>query len=173
MTLDAVQDQLRLCVFLSELKAQRLAVRLRQQAHPGALAAELQRWVAPRLLHQLVGQARHRLRVVHAAAAPGQSSATKARRLPPALALAFARRLQGWLLSAWAEALKAQAPQIIAATEDPGDGITLRFVIDKPPGMKALADAAAGVQAAEPAATHQAVPSPAVRVEVAPGHRCG
>ncbi|MCI0421649.1 MAG: hypothetical protein L0312_20890, partial [Acidobacteria bacterium] len=35
VTLDGPQDQIRVCIFMSEVKAQKLAVRLRQQAHAG------------------------------------------------------------------------------------------------------------------------------------------
>src|SRR4030095_4357273 len=37
VTLDAPQDQIRVCIYISEVKAQKLAVRLRQQSHTGSL----------------------------------------------------------------------------------------------------------------------------------------
>lgn len=170
LTLDAVRDEIRACVFVSETKAQKLAVQLRQQGHAGALAAAFHRWIAPRLTHLLSGHARHRLRFVHPAIAPGQPAAALARRIPPATAQAYADRLRGWLVHGFGEALKTQVAQIVAATENAADGITLRFVIGQPPGLKAICDAAAGAAAA-PLAAGGAPAS--VRVEVQPGHRCG
>ena len=49
VTLDCPKDEIRICIFLSEVKAQRLAVRLRRQSHPGAVAAGFQKYVGRRL----------------------------------------------------------------------------------------------------------------------------
>jgi hypothetical protein len=148
LVLDAVRDEARVCVYLSEVKAQRLAVRLRQQGHAGAIAASFHRWIAPRLVHLLTGHARHRLRIVHAGTQPGQTPAMQAQRLAPAMARPFAEQLRGWLVQGFADAMKNQLPQIIAAIEHPSQGVTLRFTIDKPPGLKALADSAVGAASA-------------------------
>ena len=42
VTLDVPQDQIRVCVYLSEVKAQQLAVRLRQQSHAGSVGCRIQ-----------------------------------------------------------------------------------------------------------------------------------
>jgi hypothetical protein len=172
LTLDAVRDEVRGCVFLSEAKAQQLAVKLRQQSHAGALAAAFHRWIAPRLTHLFSGHARHRLRIVHASVAPGQSAAALVRRIAPASARAYSERLRGWLVQGFGEAIKSQAQQIIAATENAADGITLRFTVAQPPGLKALCAMAAGAAPA-PAGDSAAGEPASVRVEIAPGHRCG
>lgn len=172
MTLDAVRDEARICVFLSEAKAQKLAVKLRQQTHLGSLATAFDQWVTPRLTHLLSGHARHRLRIVDAAAAPGLPAAARVRRLAPNVAQAFGERVRGWLLQGFAQALKTQAQQIIAATENASDGITLRFVITQPPGLKALTAAAAGATSTPGPSSANAAPA-GIRVEVASGHHCG
>jgi len=169
VVLDMVKDEVRACVFVSEVKAQQLAVQLRQQAGAGALASRFQRWLQRRLWHLFFGQARHRLRIVHAALPPAQPAAARATRLPQAAALPFARGLQTWLVQACAEAVRTQAKAIIAATEDAADGITLRFTVAQPPGLKGLADLLAGKPAAAVAA---AAGAPTVSVSVAPGHAC-
>ena len=46
LTLDLPQDQIRVCVYLSEVKAQKLAVRMRQQSHAGALTVHFDKFVA-------------------------------------------------------------------------------------------------------------------------------
>jgi hypothetical protein len=169
LVLDAVRDEARVCVYLSEVKAQRLAVRLRQQGHAGSIAASFDRWIAPRLVHLLTGHARHRMRIVHAGTQPGQTPATQAQRLTPSMARPFAEQLRGWLVQGFADAMKTQLPQILAAIEHPSQGVTLRFVIDKPAGLKALADGAVG--AASPAAASGApapMPMPAAAHDAAP-----
>jgi hypothetical protein len=167
--LDMVKDEVRACVFVSEVKAQQLAVQLRQQAGAGPLASRFQRWLQRRLWHLFFGQARHRLRIVHAALPPGQAPAARATRLPQAAALPFARGLQTWLVQGFAEAVRAQSKAIVAATEDASDGITLRFTIAQPPGLKGLADGLAGKPAAPMPAPGAA---PTVSVTVAAGHAC-
>ena len=49
LVLDCTKDEIRVTVFLSEVKAQRLAVRLRRQAHAGAVAAHFHKYVGRRL----------------------------------------------------------------------------------------------------------------------------
>ena len=73
VTLDGPQDQIRVCIYLSEVKAQKLAVRLRQQSHAGSLAVGFSKAVARRLSHILHGHWPRRLRIVHPAIPPGQS----------------------------------------------------------------------------------------------------
>jgi hypothetical protein len=172
VTLDAVRDEVRACVFLSEAKAQGLAARLRQRMHAGTIAAAFHRWIAPRLAHLFSGHARHRLRIVHAAVAPGQPAAALVNRIPRSAALAFSERLRGWFVQGFGQALQTQAQQIIAATENAADGITLRFVMSQPPGLKALCAAAAGAAPASAEAGASGAPA-SVRVDIAAGHRCG
>ena len=56
VTLDFPEDQIRVCVFISEVKAQKLAARLRQQSHPGSLTVGFNKFVARRLGPILHGQ---------------------------------------------------------------------------------------------------------------------
>ncbi len=170
LVLDGVRDELRASVYLSEAKAQRLAAQLRGSdpgAQAGALAARFQRWLQRRLWHLFFGAARHRLRIVDAGQAPGTPPAARAMRLPQPAARAFAAQLQSWLVKGFADGLRAQAPAIVAATEDAADGITLSFGITHPPGLKALLDpASAGPAPAAPGT------APMVTMSVHPGpHR--
>ena len=173
VTLDAVQDQIRLCLFLSEAKAQKLAARLRQGVNLGQITAGVQRMLGKRLKAIFAGHAPRRLRVVHAGMKPGTSPAAAWRKLPPMAVQAFSAKLQGWLVQGLAEQLKAQSQKVIAATEDAADGITLACTIEHPPGLKSLGQAliegnATGVPEALAAGT-----PPTVRIEVHAGHRCG
>ena len=175
VTLDGVQDQVRVCAFFSEVSAQRLAARLRQASNLGLITAGFHRAIGKRLGRIFSGQAPARLHVVHAAMRPGQSPALALQNLPPIATQTFVAKLQAWLVQAFAEFIKAQAPRVIAATEDAADGITLVFTLEHPPGLKALGQAmvdrgAAGSAIAEAISKGAA---PTVRVEVFAGHRCG
>ncbi len=175
VTLDGVQDQLRVCAFISEVRAQKLAVRLRQASSHGSISAAFQRAIGHRLGRIFRGHAPARLRIVHAAMRPGQSTALALQNLPPIATQTLVAKLQAWLVQAFAEFIKAQAPRIIAATEDAADGITFVFTLEHPPGLKALGQAmvergAAGSAIAEAISRGAA---PAVRVGVFAGHRCG
>jgi hypothetical protein len=175
LTLDGVQDQARVCVFISEVKAQKLAASLRQGANLGQLTAGFQRTVGKHVAGIFRGQATRRLRIVHAGLEPGQSRARALRNLPPVATQAFVGKLQGWLTQGFADFIKAHSQRVTAATEDAADGITLAFTIEHPPGLKALGQAltdrgTAGSAIAEAVSGGAA---PAVRVEVHAGRRCG
>jgi hypothetical protein len=100
------------------------------------------------------------LRIVHAGTQPGQTPAMQAQRLAPSMARPFAAQLRGWLVQGFADAMKTQLPQILAAIEHPSQGVTLRFVIDKPAGLKALADGAVGAASTASAAAASGAPAP-------------
>lgn len=174
LTLDAVQDQMRVCVFLSEVKAQRLAARLRQASNLGQITAALQRVLGRRLGRIFSGQAPKRLRIVHAGMRPGQSAARAVQNLPPIAAQALVAKLQVWVAQAFAAFIKAETARIVTASEDAADGITFAFTLEHPPGLKALGQAlvergAAGTVIADAISQGAA---PVVRVDVFAGRRC-
>jgi hypothetical protein len=173
LVLDDVQDQVRVCVVVSEVRAQKLAARLRQATNSGAISAGFQRAIGRRLLRILRGFAPRRLRIVHAAMPPGLTTLHALRNLPPAASEAFVAKLQAWLVQAFAEFITTQAPRVIAATEDPAQGITFVFTLEHPPGLKALGRALVERGASGSAIADAIVkgPPPAVRVDVHAGHR--
>jgi hypothetical protein len=174
VTLDGPQDQIRVCLYISEVKAQKLAVRLRQQAHAGSLTVGFNKFIARRLPRILHGQRPRRLRMIYAGMTPGQSPESVLQKLPGIVPQAFITKMQGWLVHGFSEFIKTQAPKFLAATEDPADGVTLRFTIEHPQGLKELGQAlaekgASGSKVAETIATGS---QPNVRVEIFPGHKC-
>jgi hypothetical protein len=77
-------------------------------------------------------------------------------------------------VQAFAEFIKAQAPRVIAATENAADGITFAFTLGHPPGLKQLGQAlvergAAGGVIADAISKGAA---PTMQVEVFAGRRC-
>jgi hypothetical protein len=175
-TLDAVRDEVRVCVFLSEVRAQNLAARLRQGTNLGLVAANFERAVGRRLNRIFGGQAPARLRIVHAAMRPGQTALAALSNLPPIAAQTFATKLRAWLVLAFAQFIKAQSQDVVAAADNTAEGLTFSFTLANAPGLKALGQALvergnpAGSAIAE-AITKGAAPQPQVRVFA--GHRCG
>jgi hypothetical protein len=171
--LDTVRDEARANVFLSEVKAQRMAVRLRQQSHAGSLAVAFQRLLARRLPHILHGRRPRRLRIVHPSIAPGAGAAPVLGRLPGILPPVFITKMQEWLVAAFTEFAKTQAQAFLSASENPADGVTLVFTIQQPPGLKELAQALAGKgpAAGDIASVVAKATPPPVRVEAVPGHK--
>jgi hypothetical protein len=174
VTLDSVQDQVRVCAFISEVRAQKLAARLRQAPNLGLITAGFQGAIRGRLDRIFGGHAPSRLRVVHAALPPGRSPASALQNLPPIATQTFVAKLQAWLVQGFAEFIKVQAPRVIAATENAADGITFVFTLEHPPGLKELGQAMVD-RAAAAGAIAEAISKgtpPAVRVEVFAGRRC-
>jgi len=172
VTLDGTQDQIRVLVHISEVKAQKLAVRLRQQSNIGSISVGFHKLLTRRLGPILQGQRPRRLRIVHAGMRPGLAPATALQNLPTLIPPVFITKMREWLMHGFAGFMKTQANQFITATEDPADGVTLRFTIEHPQGLKELCQALvekgpSGSKVAELIGTGS---RPNVRVEVYPRH---
>lgn len=135
VTLDVPNDAVRVGVFLSEVKAQRLAVRLRQHAHLGSLAVGFHKLLGRRLPHILHGRRPQRLRIVHPAVLPGASASAVLGRLPGMVPQVFILKMQEWLTAAFAEFGRTQSRAYLTAAENPADGVTLVFTITSAPGL--------------------------------------
>jgi hypothetical protein len=173
VTLDVAKNEVRLCLFLSEVKAQRLAVRLRQQSHAGAVAAGLLAYVGRRLAPILRGDRPSRIQVVQAGLPPGDAQGGALRRLPAEATAALVAKLQEHVVGAFGELLKTQSQKVVAAAEDTADGITLRFTIAQPAGLALVGKALLpGGPAAGLAEAIRGGEKPQVRVDVEPGYAC-
>lgn len=174
VVLDQVQRQIRVCVYLSEVKAQKLAERLRAAAHLGAVSANFRRWVGRRLERVLLGQAFGRLRAVHPGLRPGPVAPGAWAAVPAPARQALMGRLQEWLVLAFADFAKNQSAAIAAAAQDAADGVTLHFTVEQPPGLAELMQALAGnaAAAAGVADVLRGAAAPGVKVQVHAGHRC-
>jgi hypothetical protein len=173
--LDIPRDQIRLCVFLSEVKAQRLAVKLRQQSHVGTMAVAFKKLLGRRLPPILRGKRPRRLRIVHPGVAPGVAPGAVLQRLPAIVPEVFISKLQEWLVAAFAEFGKTQWQKLLAASEAPADGMTLTFTIQQPAGLKEIGGLLAQTTAPGGAAIAETIAKgspPAVRVDVFPGYKC-
>jgi hypothetical protein len=83
-------------------------------------------------------------------------------------------KLHEWLVRGFADFAKTQAQRFLAATADAADGVTLRFVVEHPQGLKDFVRGLVerGAPASAVAATISGAAPPTVRVDVFPGHRC-
>jgi len=173
VTLDTARNEVRVRVFFSEVQAQRLAVRLRQQSHVGSVAVRLNKLLSRRLPHILHGRRPKRLRIVHPSVAPPNGSSPSHDRLPAIVPQVFIVKMQEWLVSAFAEFAKTDAQKFLAASEDPADGVSLVFTIAHPPGLKEIAQLLAqkGPAGPELADVISKGARPQVRVEAFPGFR--
>jgi hypothetical protein len=169
LTFDCVSNQIRACVFLSEAKAQKLAMRLRQATNAGVLTSAFGRSLQARLQPIFFGEARRRLQVVSAGVSP--TTAASMQNLPQAQAQRYVAALQIWLVQGFAQFIRSQAQQVIAATEHAADGVTLSFTVAQPPALKAVCDAMAG-RGAVPGLAQALQQVPLVQVQAIEGHRC-
>ncbi len=174
MTLDLPKDQIRVSVYISEVKAQRIAVRLRQQSHTGSLAVAFNKMIARRLPRILHGHLPKRLRIAHPGIPPGQTPASVFQKLPGVVPQAFISKMQEWLVQGFSGFVKTESQKFLAATEDPADGVTLRLTIEQPSGLKELGQALIekGPSASAVAEALGKGGQPNIRVEVLPGHKC-
>jgi hypothetical protein len=171
--IDSAKNEIRVCVFLSEARAQRVAVRLRRQTHPGAVAASLQRYVMKRLLPILRGERPRRIHIVQPGLPASEALGAALKRLPPDVVSALAERIRECVVTSMADFVKTQSRTIVQASEAPADGITLQFHIVKPPALKELTGALlpTGATAGLADAIRRG-PKPEVRLVVHAGYKC-
>jgi hypothetical protein len=173
VTLDTSNDQMRVCVFLSEVKAQRLAVRIRQKSHVGSISVAFDRLLGRRLPPILRGKRPRRLRLKHAGLAPAAMNGPALEKLLAVVPPVLIAKTREWLVNAFTDFLKTSSQKFLAASEDPADGVTLTFTIEQAPGLKELGPVLSGkgtTGAVETAVAQGRQPS--VRVDAVSGHRC-
>jgi hypothetical protein len=172
LTLDCPKDEIRMRIFLSEVKAQRMAVRLRRQSHPGTAAAWFRQYVGRRLAPILRGELLNHVRLIQPGLPPVEALGVALKRLPPEVSAALATKLQESVVIAFAEFVKTQSQRVIAATEDTADGITMKFTIARLPGLQQIGKALLpSGSAAGLAEAIRGGAKPDVRVEVHAGYK--
>ncbi len=142
LVLDFRANQIRVQIYLSEIRAQEIAVKLRQQAHLGTVIAYLGR-IFERGARTALSGGFGRLKIVHEAVTPDRWSSAL-QRMPSLVPRVLLGRLQEWFLGNLPTLLKQQAQQFIAESEKPDDGVTLHVTIDQPPGFAHVRDALKG-----------------------------
>lgn len=168
LILDFPKNEIRVYLFLGEIRAQEIAVKLRQHTHVGAVAARLGR-IMERGLRRAFSGGFGRLKILHEAVTPGKGSSAL-RRLPSLVSQVLMGRLQEWILKGLADHLKQRAEEFIKAAEDTADGVTVVITLGNPPGFPQLRQALKGKVLA-PGSLKMADGAPAVNIKITPGYR--
>lgn len=166
LKLDFPGNQIVIRMYLSEKRAQELALKLRQQAHLGFAMTQLQ-GVLERGLRGALSRGFGRLKIIHEAALPGRLLGAL-QRLPAFVPQVLKGRLIEWAIKGLEGYLKQQAQQFIAATEDAADGVTVAITIANPPGFAQLRDALKGK--ALSLRSLKSIGTPDVKLKVTPGY---
>lgn len=172
VTLDGPKDEIRVRVFLSEVVAQRLAVRLRRQSHPGAVATKFENFISRRLSAIMRGKRLGRIHIIQPGLPLGDSHGAALDRLPPNVTAALTSSIQQSVVSAFATFTKDQAQRFITAADDTADGVTITFTIARPAGLQQVGKilASGGAVAGLPEVIAKGA-QPDVQVDVAPGYQ--
>jgi hypothetical protein len=170
--LDFPKDQIRVLVFFSEVAAQRLAVRLRRQSHPGAIAAKFEKYINRRLSAIMRGRRLGRVHIIQPGIQGGDAHGEALRRLPSDVIAALTQKLEQAVVKAFAAFVKDQAQRIITAADDTADGVTLTFTITGAAGLQQVGKMlASGAAASGLAETIMQGAPPNVSVEAEPGFK--
>jgi hypothetical protein len=167
LILDFPKNEIRVALFLSEIRAQEVAVKLRQRAHIGVVVAHLQGFVE-RGLRRALGGGYGRLKIVHEAVTPDQWTSAF-RRVPSVVTQALTGRLNQWVLTGLAAHLKQHADEFISAAENTADGVMLLVTIGTPPGFPELRQALRG-KGLSLGSLSMSGGAPLVNVRVTPGY---
>jgi predicted DNA-binding transcriptional regulator len=166
LLMDFQNNQIRIYQYLSEKRAQEIAVKLRQQAHVGMITSQLGRILKRGLHRTLIGG--FGLKIIHEAVVPEQWAGSL-QRLPSVVPQILEHKLHEWVLKSLSEFIKNNAMQFIAATEDPANGVTLIITVANPPGFANIRQALKGRGMPLPS-LKLAEGMPTVGIRVAPGY---
>jgi hypothetical protein len=155
-------------LYLSELRAQEIAVKLRQHAHLGAALERLRRIVTRGMDRAFAGH-RRLLKIVHGAVVPG-SAGNAFHRLPSLVPQVLRGRVTEWIARGLAEHLPKHAQEFIQAADATSDGVTLIITLENPPGFRELAEALKG-SGVTPATLKLPDGEPTVTLKAYPGRR--
>lgn len=143
LILDFPGNEIRFYLFLSEIRAQEITVKLRQHAHIGMVATRLRQFVERGLRSALIKRSFKRLKIIHETVTPDQWLSAL-RRLPSLVPRLLAGKLQEWILKGLFDHLKQRPEEFIKAAEDTSDGVTMTVTLRNPPGLPQLRQALKG-----------------------------
>jgi hypothetical protein len=129
-------------LYLSEIRAQEIAVKLRQHGHMGVVVERLRRFI-DRGVNRAFAANLGRLKIVHGAVIPGQPWNALSR-LPSLVLQVLRGRVTEWVVKGLADHLQKHAQEFIRAADDTADGVTLIITLENPPGFRQLGEALKG-----------------------------
>jgi hypothetical protein len=137
--LDFNAHQIKVFFFLSEIRAQHLAVGLRKQNHIAWPVTNIKRIMERGISPTLSGLRPKHIQII-GGLPPDQALGGALQRIPNTVRQALTRALEGWLITGLHEQLKQNPQSFITASEDPADGITIIFTIGHIPGFAQVRD---------------------------------
>ncbi|NYT02121.1 MAG: hypothetical protein GKC10_05125, partial [Methanosarcinales archaeon] len=165
VVLDFTNNKIRIGLYMSEKRAQSIAVKLSEGAHMGQVAAHLGRLLDRGMRGALMNG--FGLKIVHGTVTPAQWLVAL-RRLPNNATKVLEQRLQEWVLKGLFEYLKLHRQEFIDASKDPADGVTISITIANPSGFVELRQALKG-KALSLAKLSEG--NPVVTISTAPGYK--
>jgi hypothetical protein len=157
-------------LYLSEIRAHEIAVKLRQHGHMGVVMERLRRFIAHRVNRAFAANL-GQLKIVHGAVIPGQP-VNALNRLPSVVPQHLRGRVTEWVVKGLADHLQRHAQEFIRAADDTADGVTLVVTLENPPGFRELGEALKG-KGISLATLKLPEGEPTVRLSIHPGHRHG
>uniref|UniRef100_I2Q586 Uncharacterized protein n=1 Tax=Desulfovibrio sp. U5L TaxID=596152 RepID=I2Q586_9BACT len=157
-------------LYLSEIRAQEIAVKLRQHGHMGVELERL-RHVIDRAVNRAFTANLGRLKIVHGAVIPGLP-ANALSRLPSVVLQILRGRLTEWIVKGLADHLQQHAQEFITAADDTADGVTLVVTLENPPGFRQIGEALKG-KGVSLATLKIPEGDPTVKLKIQPGRRHG
>jgi hypothetical protein len=167
LILDFPKNEIRVYLFLSEIRAQEVAVKLRQHTHIGMVATRLRGFIERGLRRALTG-AFGRIKIIHGAVTPDQWLGAL-RRLPSLVPQVLLGRLTEWVVKGLSDHLKQRTEEFIKAAEDTADGVTLVISLGNPPGFPQLRQALRG-KGLSLASLKMSDGAPTVKIKIIPGY---
>lgn len=167
LILDFPKNEIRIYLFLSEIRAQEVAVKLRQHTHLGMVVARLGH-LAERGLRKALTRGFGRLKIIHDTVTPDQWVAAF-QQLPSVVPETFLGRLQEWVLKGLTAHLKQHGEEFIKAAEDTADGVTIMITLGNPPGFPQLRQALKG-KGFSLTSLKMTGSEPAVNFKITPGY---
>jgi hypothetical protein len=143
LILDFPKNEIRVHLFLSEVRAQEIAVKLRQHAHLGVVVMRLRGFIERGLRRALIDRRFGRLKIVHEAVTPDQRLGVL-RRLPALVPQAFVRHITQWVVTTLSAHLQQRSEDFIKAAQDTADGVSLLIALANPPGFPQVRQALKG-----------------------------
>jgi len=143
LVFDFPQGEVRVLLYLSEVRAQAVAGQLRQ----GVSAATLRlfrRILEVRVRRALEGSSPGALKIIHGAVLPKPGKGPVLDRLPGVVRKWLAGRLTAWLVKGIAGSLKQHSQAFIEAAQKPADGVTLVLTLRNMPGLSEMREALKG-----------------------------
>jgi len=155
-------------IYLAEIRAQHIAVKLRQNGHMGVVIDRLRHFIRRRV-DRAFSSNMGRLKIIHGLVVPGQP-VNALNRLPSLVPQVLRGRITEWVVKGLADNLQKHAQVFIRAADDTADGVTMIVTLENPPGFAQLGEALKG-KGISLASLKLPEGNPTVKLSIHPGHK--